>query len=202
MSLYFHLATQGFYDSEIHAILPENVVAISEEKHAQLLDAINQGCLIFDDLSFSPPRPSVFHEWDNKKNAWQLSELKKLEQRTQMAQRFAKDIDDVAAEQLAKPARFQAEYQLRETQALAFEASGFQGEAPEQVAAFAQAAHLSHEAAAKTILQQAKMLRTALSKIGVLRMRKFELSHCETVEEMENLTREIVQKLYAIGEKL
>lgn len=54
----------AFYDSELEYInAPCDLVAIDSEIHSVLLDAINKGCFIFDDLTFSEPKPDSFHHW-------------------------------------------------------------------------------------------------------------------------------------------
>ena len=37
---------------------------ITQEKHNQLLIALNNQCVILDDLTVSEPRPSAHHVWD------------------------------------------------------------------------------------------------------------------------------------------
>jgi hypothetical protein len=64
---YYSKTTSGFYDSAINTEMPDDVVAISDEKYEELLLAINSGCKVFDDLTVSEPKPSVFHKWDGLK---------------------------------------------------------------------------------------------------------------------------------------
>ena len=65
----FSLAKQAFYDTTLsYPDLPSDLIEITIEQHEQILSAINSGCIVFPDLSYSPPRPSQFHEWDGK--AW------------------------------------------------------------------------------------------------------------------------------------
>ena len=61
----FSLAKQAFYDTTLsYPDLPSDLIEITIEQHEQILSAINSGCIVFPDLSYSPPRPSQFHEWD------------------------------------------------------------------------------------------------------------------------------------------
>ena len=65
----FSPAKQAFYDTTlIYPDLPSDLIEITIEQHEQILSAINSGCIVFPDLSYSPPRPTQFHEWDGK--AW------------------------------------------------------------------------------------------------------------------------------------
>lgn len=65
----FSPAKQAFYDTTLsYPELPSDLVEVSVEQHEQILSAINSGCIVFSDLSYSPPRPNQFHEWDGK--AW------------------------------------------------------------------------------------------------------------------------------------
>lgn len=41
-----------------------NEILISKIQHSDLLNAINSGCIIFSDLTASPPRPDQHHEWN------------------------------------------------------------------------------------------------------------------------------------------
>lgn len=56
---------QTFYDLDLDYIeLPDDLIEITIEQHAQLLSAINQGAIIFQDLTVSSPKPSHFHTWN------------------------------------------------------------------------------------------------------------------------------------------
>ena len=56
---------QAFYDTTLsYPELPSDLIEVSIEQHEQILSAINSGCIVFPDLSYSPPRPSQFHKWD------------------------------------------------------------------------------------------------------------------------------------------
>ena len=63
----FSLQTESFYDSELnYGDLPDDLIEITSEQHAELLTAINSGCIIFDDLTYSDVKPSQFHEWNGE----------------------------------------------------------------------------------------------------------------------------------------
>ena len=67
MKHYYNHKTKSFYIDEINEEIPENSVEITEKQHSELHNAINAGCIIFDDLTFSDPPPSIFHKWNGKK---------------------------------------------------------------------------------------------------------------------------------------
>ncbi len=61
----FSIKNQAFYDLELnYQELPDDLIEVTSEQHAELLSALNSGCIIFDDLTYSDQKPSQFHEWD------------------------------------------------------------------------------------------------------------------------------------------
>jgi len=61
----FSLSKQCFYDSSLnYSDLPSDLIEISNEQHEAILSALNSGCIIFDDLTYSDPKPSQFHKWN------------------------------------------------------------------------------------------------------------------------------------------
>ena len=61
----FSLETKSFYDLELnYPELPTDLVKITDEQHSELLKALNSGCIIFADLTYSDVKPSQFHEWN------------------------------------------------------------------------------------------------------------------------------------------
>ena len=63
MTIYYK--DNAFYNDDLGAV-PAGAVEISERQHAELLAALNAGCLILPDLSVTPPPPSSLHTWDGK----------------------------------------------------------------------------------------------------------------------------------------
>lgn len=60
----FSFKNQSFYDMDLSYLnLPNDLIEISEQQHLELLNAINSGCVIFSDLTYSKSRPSQFHKW-------------------------------------------------------------------------------------------------------------------------------------------
>lgn len=61
----FSFKNQAFYDETLnYSDLPDDLVEITSEQHSELLSALNAGCIIFADLTYSEPVPSQFHEWN------------------------------------------------------------------------------------------------------------------------------------------
>nr|DAK22926.1 MAG TPA: protein of unknown function (DUF4376) [Caudoviricetes sp.] len=69
MTIYYK--DNAFYNDDLGAV-PAGAVEISDRQHAELLAALNAGCLILPDLSVTPPRPSALHTWDAAKKTWVL----------------------------------------------------------------------------------------------------------------------------------
>ena len=60
------LKNKSFYDSELdYPELPNDLIDVTNEQHIELFNALNRGCIIFDDLTYSESKPSQFHEWIN-----------------------------------------------------------------------------------------------------------------------------------------
>lgn len=65
MTIQFSPANQSFFDSSLnYEDLPSDLIEITVEQHNVLLSALNSGCYIFPDLTYSSPKPSQFHEWN------------------------------------------------------------------------------------------------------------------------------------------
>lgn len=60
------IKNQSFYDAELSYLdLPSDLIEITDDQHTELLSALNSGCVIFSDLTYSESKPSQFHEWIN-----------------------------------------------------------------------------------------------------------------------------------------
>lgn len=70
MKHYYNKKTKSFYIDKINEKIPENSVEITEEQHNELYNAINTGCVIFDDLTHSESPPSAYHKWNEKTKKW------------------------------------------------------------------------------------------------------------------------------------
>ena len=95
MTIYFK--DQAFYDADTPEQAPEGARPVSPEQHAELLAALNSGCIVSDDLTVSPPRPSEYHKWDGsdwvltpaaKKKMLQQAKSEKLAEINRAAQSY------------------------------------------------------------------------------------------------------------------
>lgn len=68
---YFNLQQRSF-DIRTNQNVTDDWQLITAEQHTQLFNAINQGCIIFDDLTFSEPPPSAIHIWQD--GQWHIDE--------------------------------------------------------------------------------------------------------------------------------
>jgi hypothetical protein len=71
--------------------------------------------------------------------------------------------------------RFQQEYLQRETAARAYKAAGYTGDVSIWISGFSTASGKTPQEAADLIIAQADGLYAALSTLGALRMRKYEV---------------------------
>ena len=61
----FSLSNLNFYDTSFdYADKPNDLTDVTNEQHQTLLNAINKGCIIFPDLTYSEQKPSAFHTWN------------------------------------------------------------------------------------------------------------------------------------------
>lgn len=111
-------------------------------------------------------------------------------------------IDDAVAAIYARYNRFQAEYTEREAQAQDYKNAGYTGDVPVQVAAFATPAGKTGQQAADIILSQAAQLRGALSQLGVLRMRKYEVLAAPDAAAAQAIADAILGAVAQIGSAL
>ncbi|MCO6555489.1 MAG: tail fiber assembly protein [Gilliamella sp.] len=70
MKHFYSHTTQSFYIDEINHKIPADSIEITAEQHNELYNAINNGCIIFNDLTYSVPKPSPFHKWNSKTKKW------------------------------------------------------------------------------------------------------------------------------------
>ena len=204
MTLYYSQSNGGFYDDQIHSRLPEDAVAISPEQHTALLAGQSNGQVIMPDKDGKPvltsKAPSHLHQWDGKE--WTLDKTAASQLLAEAVGRGVVAINDMVDGAYRHVTRFQPEYELREQQARDYKAGGCKGEAPEQVAAFAKPAGKTACEATNIIIAQADKLRAAMGRLGVLRMRKFELENLKTAEEVNKRVAEILAEIQPIADKL
>ena len=123
-----------------------------------------------------PDPPTPLHMWNPTTHQYDLPPLDVLDD---MA---AKEIDAAAAQIYTRFTRFDQEYLQREQEAMEFKAADYTGPVPRQVAAFATPAGIPARNATDIILGQAANLRAAVSTLGELRMRKYEVYQATSAE--------------------
>ena len=204
MTIFYSKTTGGFYDNQIHNVLPEDAVEITAEYHATLLAGQAQGKTIMPGKDgkpvLAPLAPSHLHQWNGKE--WVLDKAAASQLLAEAIDKGTAAINDVVEQAYHHVTRFEAEYQLREQQARDYKAGGCKGEAPLQVAAFAKPAGKTACEATDIIIAQADNLRMMLGKLGALRMRKFELKGLQTAAEVDKRTAEILAEIKPIADKL
>lgn len=107
------------------------------------------------------------------------------------------NVDSRVATIYSQWTRFQAEYEAREAAAKAFKDAGYAGDPGVWVAAFADAAGKTNQEAADLILSQAASLNAALSTLGALRMRKYEILSATTAADAQTAYDDIMTKINA-----
>nr|DAY07313.1 MAG TPA: hypothetical protein [Caudoviricetes sp.] len=201
---YYSKSTGGFYDTTIHASIPEDAVWITDEQHAELLAGQSNGQVIMPDKDGKPvlasKAPSHLHQWNGKE--WTLDKAATSQLLAEAIDKGTDAINDAVEQAYHQVTRFEAEYKLREQQARDYKAGGCKGEAPEQVVAFAKPAGKTACEATDIIIAQADNLRMVLGKLGVLRMRKLELKDLKTAAEVDKRTADILAEIQPIADKL
>ena len=204
MTIFYSKTTGGFYDNQIHNVLPEDAVEITAEYHATLLAGQAQGKTIMPGKDgkpvLAPLAPSHLHQWNGKE--WVLDKAAASQLLAEAIDQGTDAINNLVDAAYRHVTRFQPEYLLREQQARDYKAGGCKGEAPEQVAAFAKPAGKTACEATDIIIAQADNLRMVMGKLGALRMRKFELKGLKTAAEVDKRTAEILAEIKPIADKL
>lgn len=204
MTIFYSKTTGGFYDNQIHNVLPGDAVEITAEYHATLLAGQSSGQVIMPGKDgkpvLAPLAPSHLHQWNGKE--WVLDKAAASQLLAEAIDKGTDAINNLVDEAYRHVTRFQPEYLLREQQARDYKAGGCKGEAPEQVAAFAKPAGKTACEATDIIIAQADNLRMVMGKLGALRMRKFELKGLKTAAEVDKRTAEILAEIKPIADKL
>lgn len=163
MSIHASKSTKGFYDSTVNLTIPADAVEISTEYHMILIQGQSEGKVInFDTEDGIPVLADPV-----------------IQYRT--ASEYSESIDELVAKVYSKWMRFEAEYYQREAAAQAFKDAGYTGDPNVWVTAFSDAAGIPINDSVDLILSQAEGLRTALTALGAIRMRKYELVGLEGV---------------------
>ena len=95
MSKHYSFAKKGFYDDNIHAVLPDDAVAVSDAEYSALLKGINSGQQVIQKDNgkpqLLPPAPSPYHKWSG--SAWIVDTSKKQEVITVLTARIDNEME-------------------------------------------------------------------------------------------------------------
>jgi hypothetical protein len=111
-------------------------------------------------------------------------------------------VDDAVAAVYAGYTRFMQEYLQREAAATAYVQSNYTIPPTIWVTSYAQAANVTNELAAQTILQQASLLNGAVAALGAQRMRKYEIAAAPDVATANQTYESIMTDIESIAKEL
>ena len=183
--MFYSKTTGGFYSREIHGEnMPADVVEITAEEHAALLEGQSSGKLIdFDEAGrpfLADPPPQVLTA-------------------EQLCQRIDTAADAARRAVAGDPLRA-VEYDRARIEAEQFTAAGYQGEVPPMVAAWAIGGRTAQQAA-ESILAEAAQYTAALVQLRTTRLQAKELIRAAMaageVEQAQQLTDQTIAAIEA-----
>ncbi|MFQ3071722.1 hypothetical protein ACKJPP_06960 [Neisseria polysaccharea] len=199
MTIYFK--DQAFYDCDTPEQAPEGARPISPEQHAELLAALNSGCIVSDDLTVSPPRPSEYHEWDGKK--WKISKTAAAarfgKQKNALAFRLAAKADELKNSLLAGYPQVEIDsFYRQEKEALTWQADN---NAPTpMLAQIAAARGVELDVLIGKVVEKSARLAVAVGAvIGKRQQLEDKLNTIETAPGLDALEKEIEEWTLNIG---
>lgn len=135
-------------------------------------------------------------------NGWVVDEQaqqKALEAAKQLAKA---SIDDAVSAIYQKFNRFEAEYAVREQQALEFKAAKYEGDVPHQIQAVVDPTGMTPQQATDSILAAASKLKKALDKFGELRMKKLAVDTMLEIDDVEAHKANVLAQIQAAASAL
>jgi hypothetical protein len=90
MTKLYSKTTKGFYDSEIHKIMPEDAVTITDEQYQSLLAQQSQGMAIIPDSSGMPTTQKLLLSAASKTNLYKQAAARALKKADMVAIRCLK----------------------------------------------------------------------------------------------------------------
>ncbi len=146
-------------------------------------------------------RPSPYHSFNDAIGDWELTSSSAQKQLADTRQLSINQVDEVAAQVIAKWSRFAEEYKERELAASAYQAANYSGYVSIYISSFADSAGLDYVSATDLILKQANGLRTLQEKLAIERMRKYELKQTDlTLKQIDMLRDDIISNIKTLGE--
>ncbi|WP_304669682.1 hypothetical protein [Neisseria polysaccharea] len=199
MTIYYK--DRAFYDADTPDQAPEGARPITPEQHAALLAALNSGCIVSDDLTVSPPRPSDYHEWDGKK--WKISKdaaaARFGKQKNALAFHLAEKADELKNSLLAGYPQVEIDsFYRQEKEALARQADN---NAPTpMLAQIAAARGVELDVLIGKVIEKSARLAVAVGAIiGKRQQLEDKLNTIETAPGLDALEKEIEEWTLNIG---
>ena len=198
MQIYY---SDGFYIDDIHGEkIPNEAVAISQDKYIELLNGQAQGKQIISNKQGEPVlielQPSPAHELNIETLTWEISPEKQTALLADTQTRLIANIDEHAAKIYSTWTRFESEYRERQAAAEAFKSANYEGECSRYISDFAQRARLDNKTAANLILTQAAGLEKLQVELANQRMRKYELKAPNlTLEQLQSIHDDIIKQM-------
>lgn len=198
MQIYY---SDGFYIDDIHGKkIPNEAVAINQDKYIELLNGQAQGKQIIADKTGNPvlidPQPSPAHVLNLDTLTWEISAEKQTALLADTQTRLIANIDEHAAKIYNTWTRFESEYRERQAAAEAFKSANYEGECSRYISDFAQRARLDNKTATNLILTQAAGLEKLQMELANQRMRKYELTVPGlTLEQMQVTYDDIIKQM-------
>lgn len=199
MTIYYK--DRAFYDCDTPDQAPEGARPITPEQHAELLAALNSGCIVSDDLAVSPPRPSEYHEWDGKK--WKISKAdaaaRFAKQKTALAFRLAEKADELKNSLLAGYPQVEIDsFYRQEKEALARQADN--NASTPMLAQIAAARGVELDVLIEKVIEKSARLAVAVGAvIGKRQQLEDKLNTIETAPGLDALEKEIEEWTLKIG---
>ena len=203
MQIYY---SDGFYIDDIHGEkIPNEAVAINQDKYIELLNGQAQGKQIIADKTGNPvligPQPSPAHVLNLDTLTWEISAEKQTELLAETQSRLIANIDEHAAKIYSTWTRFESEYRERQTAAEAFKSANYEGDCSRYISDFAQRARLDNKTATNLILTQAAGLEKLQVELANQRMRKYDLKVPGlTTEKMQSIHDDIIKQMDSLME--
>lgn len=198
MQIYY---SDGFYIDDIHgAKIPNEAVAISQDKYIELLNGQAQGKQIISNKQGEPVlielQPSPAHELNIETLTWEISPEKQTALLADTQTRLIANIDEHAAAIYSTWTRFESEYRERQASAEAYKSVNYEGECSRYITDFAQRAGLDNKTATNLILTQAAGLEKLQVELANQRMRKYELKAPNlTLEQLQSIHDDIIKQM-------
>lgn len=135
-------------------------------------------------------------------DGWVVDEQAQQKALAEAKQHAKASIDDAVSAIYQKFNRFEAEYAVREQQALEFKAAKYEGDVPHQIQAVVDPTGMTPQQATDSILAAASKLKKALDKFGELRMKKLAVDTMLEIDDVEAHKANVLAQIQAAASAL